>query len=231
MPEPELAVSSPDQSRGVSPELVLVDPELAVRERERLSVRLAALQPVEAEIRSPGVAEGRSPGTPAVETPSRSETRRRSRSLPLLVGTAAAIVVSLLLLDVRVEVGKSPASAESQTPSPDGAALPSTPPVSPAPRSPSSPLKPHPSPKLQDRRFAWAPVKQATGYRVEIHRGPTRIFARETTRPEIEIPRTWKRSGVRQTLRPGEYRWYVWPIVAGRRSTKAVVQASLSIPG
>jgi hypothetical protein len=98
------------------------------------------------------------------------------------------------------------------------------------PNSPSR-TKRDASPKLQARRFAWAPVKDAGGYWVEIRKGSTLIFARETKRPEIEIPRTWKRSGVRQVLRPDEYRWYVWPIVAGRRSTKAVVQASLSIPG
>lgn len=151
------------------------------------------------------------------------------------------IVTSLLLLDVRVEVGKSPASAEPTSPGITAPApvTPSEPPVSPAPVSPrpksvqpksSSGRKPDLSPKLQSRRFAWAPVKGATSYRVEIRRGSKLIFARETTRPEVEIPRTWKRAGVKHALRPGEYRWYVWPIVAGRRSTKATVQASLSIP-
>jgi hypothetical protein len=73
-------------------------------------------------------------------------------------------------------------------------------------------------------------VKGASRYRVEIHRGSTRIFWRETKKPEVTVPRAWTLEGRQQVLRPGEYRWYVWPIVSGRRSTRAVVQASLSIP-
>jgi hypothetical protein len=73
-------------------------------------------------------------------------------------------------------------------------------------------------------------VKGASGYRVEIRRGPSRIFVRETKKPEATVPPTWRLDGRRQALRPGEYRWYVWAIVSGRRSARAVVQASLSIP-
>jgi hypothetical protein len=32
-------------------------------------------------------------------------------------------------------------------------------------------------------------------------------------------------------LEPGDYRWYVWPIVAGTRGTKAIVQTTLTISG
>jgi hypothetical protein len=241
MPECERAVSSPEHSRRVSPELVLVDPELAARERASLSLPVAPLARVAPEAPSRGDVVDESAVTPAAEIeqqPERLQWHRR-RPWPLLAGAAAVIVGSLLLLDVRVEVGKSPASAEPTSPGITAPALPSEPPVSPSPVSPrpksarprsSSGPKRDLSPKLQSRRFAWAPAKGATGYRVEIRKGSKLIFARETTRPEVEIPRTWKRDGVKHALRPGEYRWYVWPIVAGSRSTKAIVQASLSIP-
>ncbi len=142
----------------------------------------------------------------------------RARAWRLPVGAAAAIVVVLLLLDVRVEVGESPASAESRT----ELSAPSEQPV-PGPASPADA-------ELQVRRFAWAPAAGASRYRVEIFEGPTRIFVAETTRPQIAVPKSWRYAGAARVLRPGEYRWYVWPIVSGRRASRALVQASLSIP-
>jgi hypothetical protein len=234
MRELEQEVNS-DLGRTSSPELVLVDPELAARARASLAIHPAPPRSV-TPVRSSQLAEDESleappPAAKKQHGPTRWPGRR---SWPLMAGTAAAIVATLLLLDVRVEVGKSPASAEPATLDLPPPALPSLPPISPTqPASTSEPrsaTKPPSSPKLEPRRFAWAPVQGATAYRIEIRRGSMLIFARETTRPEIEIPRAWKRAGVTQTLRPGEYRWYVWPIVSERRSTKAVVQASLSIP-
>jgi hypothetical protein len=241
MPECKRAVSSPDHSRRVSPELVLVDPELAARERADLSLPVAPLERVAPEVPDPGDPGGELTATPAPELERQLEQLQwhRRRSWPRLAGTAAVVAASLLLLDVRVEVGKSPASAEPTSPGITAPARPSQRPVSPAPASPrpksvrpksSSGPERDLSPKLESRRFAWAPVKGAVGYRIEIREGTKLIFARETTRPEVEIPRTWKRAGVEHALRPGEYRWYVWPIIAGLRSTKAVVQASLTIP-
>ena len=80
------------------------------------------------------------------------------------------------------------------------------------------------------RTFAWVPVANASGYHVELYRGGSRIFATNTSRPEAPIPASWTFNGRRYGFEPAEYRWYVWPIVSGKRAGKAVVQARLVVP-
>jgi hypothetical protein len=80
------------------------------------------------------------------------------------------------------------------------------------------------------RRFAWPPVAGANGYHVELFKGSALVFRNETTGPEILIPRRWRFSGRSRRLEPGEYRWYVWPVVNGRREATAIVQAKLVVP-
>ncbi len=112
--------------------------------------------------------------------------------------------------------GSSPGAEPGDGPGPGtsepSSTTPSSPPTSPAPQ-----------------RFAWAPVPDASAYHVELYRGPTRVFASDTARPEITIPRAWTFEERTYRLEPDEYRWYVWPVVAGRRSAKAVVQAKLVV--
>lgn len=205
---------------AVSPELVLVDPELGARERARLPEPVVDSRLVSAEV-GLGPTSHHPVRTLKASSPTsaggRPSLRRQSWRVP--TGVAAAIVVGLLLLDVRVEVGRSPAAAETSS------ALPAATPEA-APPAPSR----DPSPQSEVRRFAWARVKGAARYHIEIHRGQMRIFVRETRKPEVTVPRAWILDGQPQALRPGEYRWYVWPIVSGRRAGQAVVQASLSIP-
>ena len=218
----EAHVRLADDSCFVSPELVLVDPELAARERARLLEGGVDSALANAEVSNLGPIRDQLVRAAKAAEPTRAASGRpggRRQTWRVPAGVAAAIVIGLLLLDVKVEVGRSPAGAESNS------ALPAEAPEASAPA-------PSPGPSLQPevRRFAWAPVKGATGYRVEIHRGLTRIFVRETRKPQVTVPRMWKESGRTRALGPGEYRWYVWPIVSGRRSARAVVQASLSIP-
>jgi hypothetical protein len=79
------------------------------------------------------------------------------------------------------------------------------------------------------RRFAWAPVDRASGYHVEFFRGAALVFSADTERPALSIPSSWSLNGRRHTLQPGEYRWYVWPLISGRRASAAVVQAKLVV--
>jgi hypothetical protein len=137
-------------------------------------------------------------------------------------------MLSLLLFDVRVEVGERPASADS-----------SASPVGVHDKSPAPAGKPRPPARISgkatsratERRFAWAPVQGASGYHVEFFRGATRVFAKETTRPLLNVPAAWTLEGTDQTLRPGTYGWYVWPIIGGRRQSRAIVQTTVSISG
>jgi hypothetical protein len=79
------------------------------------------------------------------------------------------------------------------------------------------------------RRFVWAPVEDAAGYHVELFLGGARVFARNTTGAAIEIPAKWRFDGRPHELEAVAYDWYVWPIVAGKRSPTAVVQATLVV--
>jgi hypothetical protein len=137
---------------------------------------------------------------------------------------AAVTALSLLLLDVRVQVGERSALADSTDMS-EGAL--------PAPRSRPRPQRSVPSGAVAvrpiERRFAWAPVPGASRYHIEFFRGNTRVFAGASTRPEITIPARWTWDGTIRSFRQGEYRWYVWPVGASGRQQRAIVQTTLTI--
>jgi hypothetical protein len=59
--------------------------------------------------------------------------------------------------------------------------------------------------------LAWAPVKRAGYYHVQVYRGGTRVLAAWPTSTSLQLRRTWVMHGRRYRLRPGTYRWYVWP--------------------
>jgi len=58
--------------------------------------------------------------------------------------------------------------------------------------------------------LVWTPVRGATYYNVVLVRG-RRVFSAWPVRTRLQIPRSWVYRGQRKRLRPGLYRWYVWP--------------------
>ena len=206
----------------ISPELVLVDPELAKAARSRLRPPTTA-PPVRPELVTPPRPWMREPLVEHEQQPERQASRR------VLIGVAAATMLALLFFDVRVEVGEFPASAEPEAIESRAPAVPVRPPKqSPAPKATT-----RKRPTLQaptSRRFAWAPSDGASGYHVEFFRGSTLVYARETTRPELDVPARWRHDGVLRSFRPGEYNWYVWPVIGGRRAARASVQTTIAIP-
>jgi hypothetical protein len=58
--------------------------------------------------------------------------------------------------------------------------------------------------------LTWAPVKGASYYNVQLIRG-RKVFSAWPARPGLRLRRTWIHNGRRHRLRPGVYRWYVWP--------------------
>ena len=208
----------------VSPELALVDPALAEIERSRLPAKSHLPRSWQLE-----VWPNESFGT-ASEAPSALRHRnlvaswRKSHSPSwalLVVGTVA--VMTLLLLDLRVEAGGSQASAERLTKTIPRATR-ATPTNAASRKVPASP---HPT----VRRLAWAPAEGASGYHIELFRRSRRVFSANSSEPAVTMPATWRYDGARHVLEPGDYRWYVWPIVAGTRGTKAIVQTTLTISG
>ena len=58
--------------------------------------------------------------------------------------------------------------------------------------------------------LAWTPVKKASYYNVLLIRG-RKVLSAWPTSPGYRLRRTWMYKGRRYRLRPGVYRWYVWP--------------------
>jgi hypothetical protein len=198
----------------VSPELALVDPELAVRARELLEPRdtIDHLEQLSAIARRSALASGADTNS---ASPAATQRRVRRRSARAAAGVATAVAMSAaLLLGVRVDLRGSDAVADPTTPSSI---------VDPAQEPPAGVRAQAP------QRFAWAPTDGAAAYHVEVFRGATKVFAADTKQPLAELPASWTYGGALQRLDPGEYRWYVWPIVEGRRAASATVQARLIV--
>jgi hypothetical protein len=58
--------------------------------------------------------------------------------------------------------------------------------------------------------LTWTPVKRATYYNVQLRRGGL-VLSVWPTRTRLQLRRSWVYRGRRYRLRPGVYRWYVWP--------------------
>lgn len=200
------ALTASRDSTPVSPELALVDPRLAEQARKRLPVPPDTLEAL---------------GAPQ-PTPLSAATARRPRRWRSRVFTWTGMLV--ILAGTAFLVG-SRADVETRTAAPPSAIAEPQPS---APRTGDSeqvndPAAPTPSPTgaaTGTRRFAWPPVAGATGYHVELFKGSAVIFRDDAKKPEILIRR----------LEPGAYRWYVWPLVDGRRKARAIVQAKLVVP-
>jgi hypothetical protein len=59
--------------------------------------------------------------------------------------------------------------------------------------------------------LVWTPVRRASYYNLQLIRGGRKILSAWPLRPGYRLRRTWTYKGRRYRLRPGVYRWYVWP--------------------
>jgi hypothetical protein len=55
------------------------------------------------------------------------------------------------------------------------------------------------------------------------------VYIGRTTGRTIEIPARWQYEAALHSFHAGEYGWYVWPEVDGKRSSQASVQTTISI--
>jgi len=58
--------------------------------------------------------------------------------------------------------------------------------------------------------LVWTAVRRASYYNVQLIRG-RKVLSAWPTSPSFQLRRTWLYKGRRYRLRPGVYRWYVWP--------------------
>jgi hypothetical protein len=267
--------------RALSPELALVDFDLAAEARESLPKADDTLARVELLVRANRIAAERArvaaspsatPDRPVRPLPA-NRSRGNRRRAALAGGAVAVAVVGALLVGVRVSVRGTPAGADtaaigqppvpvgalprtqeekSRTPHPQAATTTEASPRTGASARTSHPkatTTPRPRPHVGKpaarakrrtrsraakaapaRRFVWAPVAGASGYRVEFFRGSRLVFSAETSSPTISVPSSWTLRGRHESLRPGSYQWYVWPLHGSLRAPSAVVRATLVVP-
>jgi len=65
-------------------------------------------------------------------------------------------------------------------------------------------------------RLAWAPVKRARYYNVQLHRNGVKVLSVWPTKPQLKLAKSWRYGGKKQRLLPGFYRWFVWPALGTR---------------
>jgi hypothetical protein len=61
------------------------------------------------------------------------------------------------------------------------------------------------------RVLRWPSVAGASYYNVQLFRGNKKVFTTWPKRRVLKVPRHWTFKGRHYSLRPGSYRWYVWP--------------------
>ena len=196
-------------SEHLSPELALIDPELAQKAREQL-----------------GDPPRPQPAAQSFEQQPPPPPRRRRRRRALGVGTLAVLAVAS-------GAGVGIAARQLLNDDLPGSAKPSS--SAPALTSPQRPAQTPvggSAASESPRTFGWVPVERARYYRVSFFRGKTKIFETWPKRPPLVLPARWTYKGRAHRLGPGVYRWIVRPGFGPRRQERygePIVDASLVI--
>ncbi len=66
--------------------------------------------------------------------------------------------------------------------------------------------------------LSWTPVRGATYYNVQLLRDGKKMLSVWPTEAHLQLQRIWRFDGRRYRLRPGRYRWFVWPGFGKRRA-------------
>ena len=202
----------------VSPELALVDPELARR--------ASALLPDAPGIRIAGrheTIELLPFSIPALPSRSRITPALASATVLVALGVAGLAwwMAPAVFHSEPVVQFRAPAAAPTVPPTP--ASSPTQSPTAPTPQSGS--------PVAQPPRFVWPAEPGALGYRVALYRAGVQIFERDVTGTALEFPATWTYGGKLESLTRGTYHWIVWPLVAldPARAGKPIVSARYTV--
>ncbi len=67
--------------------------------------------------------------------------------------------------------------------------------------------------------LSWTPAPGATYYNVQLLRGSgAKVLSLWPAQASVQLRRTWRFEGHRYRLKPGKYRWYVWPGLGRRKA-------------
>lgn len=195
----------------VSPELVLVDPELRYQLLSTPSDRAWSVEfvtrprPAREHESAPGV-DGRAAVVQTLgHTLAKHEYRRAWRT-----AAAAAAVVSAFVLGAKVA-------------HPTYVSLPG---VSGSSTSASADLTPPATPRHTvergEQQLVWLPVAGASGYDLALYRGSERVFKTHTTAPRVMLS-----EATRERLPPGPLIWDVWPSGVGLKDAAPIVHSQI----
>jgi hypothetical protein len=195
----------------LSPELALVDPELAERARRALPE-----PPLEAEPPSP-------PAPPARPSrPPRELVRRLG--VGVLLGSLFLNVVML-----REKLDPAPAARPAQPTVAVVAGAEAEAPPKAKPAQATAKPAPRQRPKVARRTISWPAAERAVAYDVIVWRGHRRIADVWTEKPRLDV--AVLRCG--HQLAPGRYLWFVYPVrsrAAPRRYGRMVKWGALQVP-
>jgi hypothetical protein len=69
--------------------------------------------------------------------------------------------------------------------------------------------------------LSWTPVRGATYYNVQLYRdGNSKVLSLWPTKAHLQLRSSWRYDGRRYRLKPGRYRWFVWPGFGKRRAAR-----------
>jgi len=195
-----VAHERPPERERVTPELALVSPELAERERALLpppgTVRWGTYPPRPPAV-SPKAAGARPKRRAGRLVPRVRRVPRRRRGLVLWVALGAAVVAAIVVVPLA---RRSPrAHLESVPPAPPGATT-----------APARALPPGAS-RRGGRVLAWPVVGRASYYDVQVYRGRRKVFEAWPVTARLVLPSSWVFRGRAYRLTRGIYTWYVWP--------------------
>jgi hypothetical protein len=66
--------------------------------------------------------------------------------------------------------------------------------------------------------LSWTPIRGATYYNVQLYRGDRKVLSMWPVQASLQLRPTWRFDGHRYRLKPGRYRWFVWPGFGKRRA-------------
>ncbi|MGA8336118.1 MAG: hypothetical protein WB761_15330, partial [Solirubrobacteraceae bacterium] len=66
--------------------------------------------------------------------------------------------------------------------------------------------------------LSWTAAPSATYYNVQLFRSGGKVLSMWPKHASLQLRRAWKFEGRRYRLKPGNYRWYVWPGLGRRKA-------------